>query len=176
MFSLNGQPDGAGYGRAAGLGTVAGLRSMLPFALLAAALNRSTLAPGFEVRRDDGPAARVLGSRYALIGFGLAAVGELVGDKLPATPSRLSPPVFVSRLVTGALVGGAVSSLEGNSPWLGAAIGAATSGAAAAAGAFGRTTLPRVTPLPQQAWGLVEDGLAMVLGARVLRLRWRCRS
>lgn len=172
MFNLDGRQDGDGYGRAAGLGAVAGLRSMLPFAMLAAALDRDGPVAGFAVGPNDG-AARLLGSRKALIGFGPAAAGELVGDKLPATPSRLWAPVFAQRLVTGALVGGAVSSLDGSSPWAGAAIGAVSSGAAAAAGAVGRTTLPRVTPLPQQAWSLLEDGLVVVLGARVLGLRWR---
>lgn len=35
------------------------------------------------------------------------AIGELVADKLPKTPSRKAPPGFIARLVTGALSGGA---------------------------------------------------------------------
>jgi uncharacterized membrane protein len=33
------------------------------------------------------------------------AIGELVIDKLPNTPSRLTPPQFITRVVTGTLCG-----------------------------------------------------------------------
>lgn len=163
------------YVRAAGLGAVTGLRSMLPLALLAAGLNGDSPVGGFRPSRGDGLAARLLGSRAGLVICGLVAAGELVGDKLPFTPGRIEPPVFAERLVVGAIVGGVVGQLGGGSPWLGALIGSATSGAAAAAGYYGRTTLSRVTPLPQQAWGVIEDGVAITLGAKVLGLHPRRR-
>ena len=171
MVNFPRRRDDNAYARAAGLGAVTGLRSMLPLALLAAALNRRSPVRGYAARRGDGLAGRVLRSPNALLGLGLAAAGELVGDKLPFIPGRIEPPVFAERLIIGALVGGAVGDLGGRSPWVGAAIGSATSGAVAIVGYFGRVTLGRVTPLPQQVWGVVEDGLAVALGARVLGLR-----
>ena len=40
----------------------------------------------------------------------LLAIGELIADKLPKTPSRKSPPGFTSRLLTGALCGAALGA------------------------------------------------------------------
>src|ERR1700694_4265600 len=38
------------------------------------------------------------------------AIGELIADKLPKTPSRKSPPGFIGRVVTGALSGAALGA------------------------------------------------------------------
>ena len=38
------------------------------------------------------------------------AIGELIADKLPKTPSRKAPPGFVTRVVTGALCGAALGA------------------------------------------------------------------
>ena len=43
----------------------------------------------------------------------LLAIGELVTDKLPKTPSRLVPPQFGARVVMGALVGTAIGLSHG---------------------------------------------------------------
>lgn len=41
------------------------------------------------------------------------AIGELIADKLPATPSRKAPPGFSARIVTGALCGAAIGANGG---------------------------------------------------------------
>lgn len=41
---------------------------------------------------------RALGQPWVKGLLGLVALGEIVGDKLPATPSRLAPPALVGRL------------------------------------------------------------------------------
>ena len=46
-----------------------------------------------------------LGSVYAPWILSLCLVGELIGDKLPFTPSRKSPGPFAARLVSGAICG-----------------------------------------------------------------------
>lgn len=84
------------------LGVVAGLRSQLPNAVLA--------ARGLEPA--DGP-LRLLGSGAGRRAAYLAAVGELVADKLPATPSRVEPGPLVGRVVSGALAGAAFASAAG---------------------------------------------------------------
>jgi len=43
----------------------------------------------------------------------LLAIGELIGDKLPKTPSRKSPMGFSARIVTGALCGAALGAPTG---------------------------------------------------------------
>lgn len=87
------------------------------------------------------------------------AAAELVGDQLPATPSRKVPLQFGTRIVTGALCGAALAAPAGQialgiaAGVVGAFIG--TWGGAAArarlAGAFGRD-------LPA---GLLEDVFAL---------------
>src|ERR1700689_3964857 len=42
------------------------------------------------------------------------AIGELIADKLPNTPSRKSPPGFITRIVTGALSGAAIGATGGS--------------------------------------------------------------
>ena len=44
----------------------------------------------------------------------VAAIGELVADKLPKTPSRKAPPGFITRLISGALCGAALGVPAGN--------------------------------------------------------------
>ena len=41
------------------------------------------------------------------------AIGELINDKLPKTPSRKAPPGFIARIVTGALCGAALAAADG---------------------------------------------------------------
>src|SRR5580692_1960984 len=42
------------------------------------------------------------------------AIGELIADKLPKTPSRKAPPGFIARIVTGALCGAAIGATGGS--------------------------------------------------------------
>jgi uncharacterized membrane protein len=55
----------------------------------------------------------VLGNRWTRRLAGTAAAGELVGDKLPQTPSRLQPSGLVPRLGLGAVTGAALARREG---------------------------------------------------------------
>jgi uncharacterized membrane protein len=52
------------------------------------------------------------------------ALGELVTDQLPSTPSRTVPVQFGARLLTGALSGGAIGAGSGGTLLVGAAAGA----------------------------------------------------
>src|SRR5579862_4093211 len=45
--------------------------------------------------------------------FSLLAVGELVNDKLPKTPSRKTAGPFIGRIVTGGLSGAAIGANAG---------------------------------------------------------------
>src|SRR5258705_13528400 len=38
----------------------------------------------------------------------LLAIGEIVNDKLPKTPSRKAPPAFTARILSGAMCGAAL--------------------------------------------------------------------
>ena len=79
-------------GRAALLGLATGSRSVSGLAAQAA------VTPSSARRQPE----RLLGHRWVKGLLGLAAAGEIVGDKLPTTPSRLAPPVLGARLVLAA--------------------------------------------------------------------------
>jgi uncharacterized membrane protein len=99
----------------------------------------------------------------------LASVGEFVGDKLPVIPDRTRPGPFAGRVAIGTLVGAAVYQDANRPAAYGAALGAAAAAASTLALARARTTLGRRTPLPDPAWGIVEDSLALTLGLLAVR-------
>jgi uncharacterized membrane protein len=149
------------------LGVVTGARSQL--GLLALALSRP--------RPHERAAVRRLQTRAGRAGTALGAAGELVADKLPRTPHRLSPPVFAGRLLSGAMVGGlAAERRDAVATGLAATAGALGAGVAAWAGSKARTMLPQRTGTPDLPWALVEDaaaiGLAAALRDTSSRRRW----
>jgi uncharacterized membrane protein len=148
--------------RAGLLGFVTGLRSQVPVALLALEAERGRFDPGM------GRLARRFGSREGVLGAVVAMGGELVADKLPATPSRLTPGPFLQRLATGATVGAAVHYDAGRPRSLGALLGAAGAGAGAFAGTRARALLADRTTLPGPVQGAIEDLVAVGLGVAVV--------
>ena len=92
-----------------------------------------------------------------------AAVGELVGDKLPNTPSRLTPIGISSRLVLGGLVAGLFAQTRQARPLPAAALGAASALASAKVGHDVRAWVAQYAPDPAVA--VVEDALALGLSA-----------
>jgi len=83
------------------LGVVAGLRSMTAPAVVCwgAHLGWLNLA--------HSPVS-FLSSKISLVVFTILALGELVGDKLPKTPSRITAFPLAARFVSGALCGAAL--------------------------------------------------------------------
>lgn len=97
----------------------------------------------------------------------LAAVGELVADKLPQTPSRLDPPALGARLVAGATVAGALARREGAGVVLPALLGTAGALVGTYAGAQWRKAYASQGPDWQAA--LAEDAAVLLLGAWAVR-------
>src|SRR5690242_18238180 len=101
----------ATYVLASLIGVVAGLRAMTVPAAVSWAARLGAL--------------NLKGTWLAFLGYAwtpwiltLLALGELVADQLPSTPSRRVPVQFGTRLVTGALAGAALAaSSAGN--WVG---------------------------------------------------------
>lgn len=83
------------------IGVVAGLRSMTPPAVVSWAALLGWLHLENSWLAFLGFAA----TPYILTVF---ALGELIADKLPKTPSRKSPVGFIARIVSGALCGAAL--------------------------------------------------------------------
>lgn len=96
--------------RSAALGASAGARSATPLAVLA----------------QRGPG-------WVRAAATAAALGELVVDKLPRTPSRLRPGPLAGRVLLGALAGGGYARRHGAHP----VVPALTAAAAALATSYG---------------------------------------
>ena len=144
------------YLRAGLLGFVTGLRSMTPLALLNWTKRIGIDADSTMDRVLDAPASRVVSS--------LLAVGELVGDKLPITPSRLSVGPLLGRLAIGAVAGATICQRSRLSPGVGAAIGATAASAGSVAGYYARKNLDKVKFVPDFVWAGAEDLFALGLG------------
>jgi uncharacterized membrane protein len=83
------------------IGILSGLRSLAPLAIVAWAAHAGWLTLP--------PALAWLGGTVVTIILGVLALGELVADKLPMTPSRTALPPLIARAVTGGLAGAAVA-------------------------------------------------------------------
>lgn len=95
----------------------------------------------------------------------LSAAGEIVGDKLPQTPSRIKTAPLAGRVAFGAFAGAAAGSeRKGMAPVL---TGAVLGGIGAAAGSFGgyhaRTWITSASGLPDLPIAIVEDAIAATI-------------
>src|SRR5882757_9953446 len=108
------------------IGVVAGLRSLTAPAVVAWAAHRNWL-------NLQGTPLAFMGSTTALVIFVVLAIGELIADQLPNTPSRTKPPGLIARIILGGLSGAAVAAAGAQSLGVGGILGAA----GGIAGAFG---------------------------------------
>jgi uncharacterized membrane protein len=134
------------------IGVVAGLRAMMaPLAV--------SLAAHFDWLDLSGSFLAFLGYQWTPLILLILAIGELITDQLPSTPSRKVPIQFGTRILMGAVTGGAIGVAAG-SLWIGAIMGAVgaiigTLGGSAARGkmaaAFGK----------DRPAALIEDAVAI---------------
>ena len=146
--------------QALGLGAVSGLRSMS--------------GPAFTARAARDVRLSLEGTRLAFLAAPRTAkvltvlqAGEMVGDKLPFTPSRTALPPLLGRAGAGALVGAAVSG--GQRPAANAVLGSGAAVAAAFLGENLRAVIGGRTGLPDPLLALAEDVVVLLVGARLLR-------
>jgi uncharacterized membrane protein len=149
--------------RAAGLGAIAGLRSMAA----PAAMSRAA-AEGRVGSLRETPFAPLGSSKVSTL-LTLFEVGELVGDKLPMTPSRTSLPPLLGRAASGAVVGAALFVSGGRRAATGAILGAASAVVGAYAGERLRSRTGEWLGVPDPIVGLLEDGIAAFGVSRLLR-------
>lgn len=137
------------------IGLVAGLRAMTaPMAVSwAARLGWLNL---------QGTPLAFLGAAVTPWILTVAALGELIADKLPKTGSRKAPPAFIARIVMGALCGAAVGAASGS-----LAGGLVAGAVGAVAGTLGgyefRSRLVRATGGKDLPIALLEDVIAIAL-------------
>lgn len=152
--------------RALALGIVAGMRSQMPGAALAFRQPDAPLSAGWR----SWPILRNTWGRRGLM---LAGAGEMIGDKLPATPNRTDANALAGRLLFGAVAGLAIGS-EGRGK--GTLVRGAIAGTLGSAiGTFGgyrtRKALVNMTGLPDPAVAVVEDLAAISLANRTIQRR-----
>lgn len=131
------------YTRIFALGAISGARSMLGPALVAG-------------RASEG----------ARTAFRLLSLGEMVGDKLPKTPSRLDVGPLIGRAAAGAGVGYVLCRRAGEEPWLGAALGTLAAMLGAYATYHARKTLGKTLHVPDALLAVGEDALMLSIGRR----------
>ena len=99
--------------------------------------------------------------KVSLVIFTLLAVGELIGDKLPKTPSRISLFPLIARAVSGALAGAALVITAGASLAVGIVGGAVGALVGSFLGYYLRRTLTQSAGLPDLPVALLEDLVAI---------------
>ena len=149
--------------RTAALAAISGVRSMAAPALLARAVAR-------------GEVTGLRGTRFAALGSGGVAttlqtlmLGEMAGDKTPLVPARTSAGPLFGRVLSGALVGSALFVSRRRPGVSGALLGAVSALAGVYAADRLRSATTQGLGLPDPVFGLIEDGLVLFGGSRLLR-------
>src|SRR4051794_10232636 len=135
------------------LGVVAGLRAMTPLAAVSCAASWGWL------HLQNTPLA-FLGSTAAPYITTLLAIGEIINDKLPKTPSRKAPPSFIVRILLGAMCGAALTWPSG-APVAGGILGALGAVAGTLGGYEFRRRLVKATGGKDLPIALLEDAIAV---------------
>ena len=136
------------------IGVIAGLRALTAPTLVA-------WAAGLGWINLDGTPFHFLSfpiTRYILTA---AALGEIVNDKLPNTPSRKAPPGFITRIVTGGFSGAALGASH-ESLVLGLLAGVVGAVVGTLGGAEFRSRLVKAIGGKDLPIALLEDVIAVV--------------
>lgn len=144
------------------IGVIAGLRAMTAPAA-------ASWGARLGILRTGGTGLAFLGNNIIVpIVFTVLALGELVTDQLPKTPSRKVPVQFGTRILTGSLSGAAIAMATDS--WV---VGAIAGAAGAVAGTFGgaaaRASLAAKFGKDRPA-AIIEDVVAVAGAALVIAL------
>ena len=143
------------------LGGLTGLRSMMPMAVLC----WFAYAGNLPVHRSWAFWTTKL---VTAIVFSVLAAGELIGDKLPHTPSRTAPFPLIARIAFGGLVGAIAATALHGSLIEGVVLGAISAVAGAFLGFHLRHFLVKERGLSDLFVALTED--VLTIGLAVLAM------
>ena len=149
--------------RTAAFAAISGVRAMAAPALLARAASRG------DVSGLRGTPFATLGSARVSNVLQVLMVGEMGGDKTALVPSRTSAGPLFARALSGALVGSALFVSRRRRGVSGALLGAVSALAGVYAADRLRSAATQGLGLPDPAFGLLEDGLVLIGGSRLLR-------
>jgi uncharacterized membrane protein len=144
------------FALAAGIGIVAGLRSLTAPAAVSWAARLGWLDL-------HGSALSFMGSPAAVILLSLLAVAEYVADLLPTTPRRTAPGPLIGRIVMGGLSGACLCASAGRPVTVGAVLGGLGAVTGAFAGYEARARLVRALRVKDWIVAVSEDLVAIVL-------------
>ena len=150
-------------GTVVALGAVAGARSMLPLVVV------SRARPSRGAMGLPPPLSSLLGSRAAKNMLALAALLELIGDKLPGIPARIAPLPLAGRALSGAAAGFMIARRTGRKPAVLVALGAACAVAGALGSYWLRKTATERLSSSSARTGLVEDAAVLLGAGAILR-------
>jgi uncharacterized membrane protein len=134
------------------IGVIAGLRSLTAPAVV-------SWAARFGWLHVENTWLAFLGFAATPYILSVLAIGELIADKLPKTPSRKSPPGFITRIITGALSGAAVGA---SSSWIAGLVAGVIGAIAGTLGGYEfRARLVKATGGKDLPIALLEDAIAI---------------
>jgi uncharacterized membrane protein len=151
------------YRTAAGLAALTGLRSMAGPALLSRAVRRG------DVKGLQGTWFAALGYPKVSTALQTLMIGEMVADKTPFIPARTSAPALLGRALSGALVGATLFADAERRASSSVVLGALCAIAAAYTGEKLRVEGPEKLGVSSLILGLLEDGIVLFGGTRLLR-------
>ncbi|MEJ8800553.1 DUF4126 family protein [Pontibacter sp. H249] len=149
--------------KAVGMGAVAGMRAMSAPALLSDELSK---LPSASLAHSP---LHFLQSDAVASGLKLFAATELLGDKIPNVPDRITPPSLAIRAISGAVVGATIFTANKDSTSKGAIIGAAAAIAGTFASFYLRKAIKKYTHLPDSLSGTIEDVLMFGSGLAITK-------
>ena len=145
--------------KALALGAISGLR----FASGPAFVARAAKAGDMDL---GGTTLAFLGSPLLSKALTMLQLGEMVGDKLPAVPSRTRLMPLLGRAASGGMVGAAAFFSDDRRAATGVLLGSSAAVAAAFAGEGVRALVGRGMGLPDPVIALAEDTVVLLVGYR----------
>jgi uncharacterized membrane protein len=115
-----------------------------------------------------GSSLQWMGSRVTVVVFSLAALAELVMDKLPRTPRRTAAGPLIGRIVLGGLAGATLAASAGGPVAMGAVLGGIGSVIGAFTGYEVRRRVVRGLGAKDAVVALVEDLIAVGLAYAIV--------
>jgi uncharacterized membrane protein len=136
------------------IGTLCGLRTFTPLAVFTIAIHHQH----YPLR---GTPFAFLGTMTAHIFIVLLAIGEIIMDKLPSTPSRLRPPGLLGRATFGAITAVAFAYAHQRAIAVPLLLGIVGAMLGSFIGHRFRTGLVRVLKSPDWPVALLEDAICI---------------
>jgi uncharacterized membrane protein len=142
---------------ALGIGMIAGLRALTAPATV-------SWAAYLHWIQLSGSHFSFMNSIIAVVILTLAAIAEIVNDKMPKTPARTALPSLVIRLVLGAFAAATLMVGVGGSIEMGALLGLIGALIGTYGGYYVRTGVVKALHSPDWPIALVEDAIAICGG------------